>query len=178
MSRRVNRRSILEELGCGLLLVIVTAILVALISWIWPTTTTSDTPTAYRPLPAAEFVPLVRPIRVEPTAKPSPTPGPVTVILPPTIAVKGVAGVATWYAYHRGQAAAAARLRAYLGPNWRGSIVTVCGPHAYLPCISIVLTDYESSKIPGRLIDLDVVDFATLCGDPGRGVCAVTVSGR
>ena len=77
------------------------------------------------------------------------------------------------YQYHAGQAAAAARLRGFLGRDWRGSIVRVC--HDGL-CLRIRLTDYESSLIPGRLIDLDSSDWRRLCGPLSRGVCEVEVS--
>ena len=104
-----------------------------------------------------------------PSGRPTYTPRPVPLV-PPYVGIKGVA---TFYAYHPGQAAAARRLRDALGPNWRGMTVRVCGP---LRCLRIVLTDYESSTIPGRLIDLDRSDFARLCGDLGRGVCDVVVT--
>lgn len=86
---------------------------------------------------------------------------------------RAIQGIATWFSYVPGQAAAAARLRDLLGPSWRFATVRVC--HAGR-CLNVVLTDYESSAIPGRLIDLDVSDWAALCGDPARGVCDVTVT--
>ncbi len=85
---------------------------------------------------------------------------------------EGITGDATYYAYHPGQAAAAAALRAYLGPNWRGMTVTVATDDR---AIRVVLTDYESSTIPGRLIDLDAGDFALLA-PLSRGVVQVTVT--
>lgn len=89
-----------------------------------------------------------------------------------TVAI-GVKGTATWYRYHTGQAAAAARLRDALGPHWRGMVVQVCGP---VGCRLVRLTDYESSRIPGRLIDLDTSDFVQTCGALSIGVCQVTVT--
>lgn len=85
----------------------------------------------------------------------------------------GVQGTATWYAYHPGQAAAGARLRNALGPNWRGMTVEVCGPAG---CKVVRLTDYEASTIPGRLVDLDSRDFPKVCGPLSLGVCHVTVT--
>jgi hypothetical protein len=94
-------------------------------------------------------------------------------LIPPFVAEKGVAGVATFYAYHQGQAAAAARLRDLLGPSWRGMVVRVDGPLGHL---YVRLTDWESSLIPGRLIDLSSEDFLTLCGPLSRGICSVVVT--
>lgn len=78
-------------------------------------------------------------------------------------AVGTVKGSASFYAYVPGGAAAAARLRAAIGPNWRGRRVTVWygGRH-----VSVVLSDFERSTIPGRLIDLNQGSFAQLVG-PG-----------
>jgi hypothetical protein len=104
-----------------------------------------------------------------PSVRPHPTGG----LIPPYVAEKGVAGIATWYVYHRGQAAAAARLRDVLGPSWRSMVVRVDGPLGHL---YVRLTDWESSGIPGRLIDLDSRDFAAICGPLSTGVCDVTVT--
>ena len=83
----------------------------------------------------------------------------------------GITGVATWYAYVPGQAAAASALRRAIGPHWRGTRVTVCAGGR---CVGVVLTDYEASTVEGRLVDLDSRDFAAL-GALGRGVLRVTV---
>lgn len=130
-------------------------------------------------VPAQSGAVLVTP-STSPTPPPSPartphsaTPAPKGSVGTAYIQVKGVAGIATYYTYHRGQAAAAARLRAYLGPGWRGETVTVCHESR---CLRVILSDYESSTIPGRLVDLDVNDWAAICGDPARGVCDVVVS--
>jgi hypothetical protein len=115
--------------------------------------------------------------RTSPSILPSVRPHPTGGLIPPYVAEKGVAGIGTFYAYHRGQAAAAARLRAFLGPNWRGMVVEVCNSSkTFRACLDVRLTDYESSLLPGRLIDLDRNDWVTLCGDPARGVCLVTVT--
>jgi hypothetical protein len=80
-------------------------------------------------------------------------------------------GKATWYRYHAGQAAAGSELREYLGPNWRGMKVRVCGPEA---CINVTLTDW--CGCPGsRVIDLDKRDFEII-SDVWRGVAPVTVT--
>ena len=106
-----------------------------------------------------------------PTAKPVSTSRPCCASS--TVSVKGIA---TFYAYHPGQAAAALRLRDALGPNWRGMTVNVCKSVSTHHCIRVTLTDFESSTIPGRLIDLDASDWAAICGDLSRGVCDVVVS--
>ena len=83
-----------------------------------------------------------------------------------------LSGVATFYAYNSGQAAAAKPLRDELGAGWRGSFVRVC--HDGL-CLRLRLTAWEASLIPGRLIDLSSQDFRRICGPLSKGVCAVTV---
>lgn len=110
-----------------------------------------------------------------PTEVPASTPVATTFPTPslPGPSIHSVVGVATWYAYKDGQAAAARALRLFLGPSWRGMTVTVTGPRG---SERIRLTDYESSAIPGRLIDLDSRSFATICGPLSMGVCRVSVS--
>ena len=83
-------------------------------------------------------------------------------------------GSASFYQYVPGGAAAAARLRDAIGPNWRNKRVTVWygGRH-----VTVVLSDFESSLILGRLIDLNESSFAQLVG-PGwyqRGRVTVRV---
>lgn len=148
----------------------------------------SFTPTVYAPLPSSDFAPwwvepLVRPIRPpDPTlsAIPSATHRPQIATPRPAggigTAVGAVKGTASFYAYHPGQAAAAKRLRDAIGPNWRGTLVEV--RYAGRKPIFVVLTDFESSTLPGRLIDLSEEDFGTLVG-PGwyqRGRVGVTVT--
>jgi hypothetical protein len=207
--RRMTRNLIVLLVGLALIGLLV------LVAFLSVPRVRSETPHAYRPLPATLFsrwpaVPVdgepVRtsgmtpaqsavPVRSGPrfsilpsgrqTAPsatkrplvlhpPKPTATPVVGgLIPPYVGAKGLAGVATWYAYRRGQAAAAASLRNLLGPNWRGDVVRVCRGAR---CLDVTLTDYESSLIPGRLIDLDVNDWAALCGDPSRGICEVVVT--
>lgn len=79
-----------------------------------------------------------------------------------------VSGSATYYAYHRGQAAAGPGLRRALGPTWRGQTVVVNGT------LVVVLTDWCLCK-GNRIIDLDKRDFATLA-PTWRGVIPVVVT--
>jgi hypothetical protein len=108
-----------------------------------------------------------------PTPTPSVRPHPTGGLIPPYVGFRGLAGTSTWYAYRSGQAAAGRALRDAIGADWRGATVRVC--HAGR-CLSVVLTDYESSLIPGRLIDLSSSDFLTLCGSLSKGICSVEVS--
>jgi len=90
-----------------------------------------------------------------------------TAIRPSTVALEGRA---TWYAYRSGQAAAGPALRAFLGKNWRGTVVTVtANGHA----VTARLTDWCACG-HGRVIDLDRRLFAQLA-PPSRGVLRVTV---
>ena len=84
----------------------------------------------------------------------------------------GLRGIATWYAWRPGQAAAGPALRAALGPRWRGRLVRVCSASA---CVSVRLTDFMASRVPGRLVDLDSRSFASLA-PLSRGVLKVEVS--
>ena len=140
------------------------------------------TPTPYAPVPPSAFstwpiAPLARPIRVEPSPSPtfSPTAKPVSGSITPSCCVVGpsISGVATFYAYNAGQAAAAKPLRDYLGAGWRGAFARVCH---YGLCLRIRLTDSEASLIPGRLIDLSSQDFRRICGPLSQGICEVEVS--
>jgi hypothetical protein len=88
-----------------------------------------------------------------------------------------IAGKATFYDYHEGQAAAGPKLRAALGRHWRGTKVRVCNGDV---CIKdpITLTDWCQcywKKPTERLIDLDDADFAKLAS-PRDGWFHVTVS--
>jgi hypothetical protein len=85
-----------------------------------------------------------------------------------------VGGLATWYDYHEGQAAAGPTLRSLLGPGWRGETVTVSanGHH-----VTVRLTDWcacGSRHGVDTLIDLDDRDFAKLAST-SRGVIEVAV---
>jgi hypothetical protein len=85
-----------------------------------------------------------------------------------------VGGLATWYQYHEGQAAAGPTLRSLLGPGWRGDTVTVSanGHH-----VTVRLTDWcacGDRNGKDTLIDLDDDDFAKLA-PTSRGVIEVAV---
>lgn len=118
--------------------------------------------------PAATLAP--RPARAASVPVP-PTPPAVRTARPPA----GVRGVATWYAWRPGQAAAGPRLRAALGPGWRGRTVYVFTGRRCIPkvnCVRVRLTDWMRAD---RLIDLDSRSFAFLA-PLSRGVLRVTVS--
>jgi hypothetical protein len=80
-------------------------------------------------------------------------------------------GVATWYRYVPGHAAAGPALRSALGPRWRGKTVKVCDRAGR--CVSAVLSDWCACG-GGRVIDLDHRLFTRLA-PPSRGVIHVTV---
>ena len=87
-----------------------------------------------------------------------------------------LAGVASWYAYVPGGAAAGPALRAWLGPDWRGQRVTVTGP---VGSLELLLSDWcQCSTNPAsvKIIDLAAVDFPRICGPLALGVCAVTIT--
>lgn len=136
------------------------------------------TPATGTPIPTLRPTPTPT---TAPTATPTPTPRPTprpTVAPTPRAAPGpgGLAGLATWYRYHPGQAAAGPRLRLYLGPHWRGTTVVVCGGHGDV-CFKVVLTDWCLCTADGarRIIDLDRSDFEQLTG-ADRGRVTVTVS--
>ena len=79
-----------------------------------------------------------------------------------------LSGVASWYRYVAGQAAAGPRLRSALGPGWRGSVVTVCAAS----CVRVTLSDF---MVADRLIDLDYRSFGALA-PLSQGLVEVTIS--
>ena len=87
---------------------------------------------------------------------------------------RAIAGAATWYRYHQGQAAAGPRLRNFLGKNWRGKTVNVCLRDQPMCLRNITLTDWCACP-GGRVIDLDDRDFSRLA-PRSRGVIKVKVS--
>ncbi len=95
------------------------------------------------------------------------------VIGPVQADLEPVTGIASWYHWHDGEAAAGPALRE---DGWRGSTVRVCGR----TCVNVKLTDWcqcwrgTSSE---RIIDLDTRTFLEVCGPLSRGVCQVTVRG-
>lgn len=105
-----------------------------------------------------------------PAAVPSGTQAPpATPAVSPVGLGRSVSGIASWYRYHRGQAAAGPALRRFLGPGWRGEIVKVCRGTV---CLRLMLTDWMRAD---RLIDLDPRDFAVFA-PVSRGLVRVTVS--
>ena len=82
-----------------------------------------------------------------------------------------IRGSATWFRAPAGTAAAGPALRAFLGPHWRGTVVTVtANGHS----VTARLTDWCLCS-SARVVDLDKRSFAKLA-DPSRGVIHVTVS--
>lgn len=82
---------------------------------------------------------------------------------------RNLRGTATWYRWHRGEAAAGPALRRALGSHWRGRSVRVCS----VDCITVRLTDWCLCR-DDRLVDLDRRSFAKLAA-PSVGVLAVRV---
>ena len=92
---------------------------------------------------------------------------------PPPASLGGVRGVASWYRYIPGHAAAGPVLRRALGPAWRGKVVTVCRrTRTSAVCARVKLSDSMARK--DRLIDLDLGTFA-LFAPPSRGIVYVEV---
>lgn len=87
-------------------------------------------------------------------------------------AAGAIRGVAVWYDYVPGHAAAGPLLRRALGPDWRGTVVRVCHGDR---CTRAVLSDWCQCNGGRRLVDLDRRTFARLA-DPSVGVIRVTVS--
>ncbi len=82
-----------------------------------------------------------------------------------------VAGIAS----HMGHTEPLGYLALPSGPHRRA---TICGP---VGCVTRVSTDAGPSKAmqrQGRVADLSIYDFATICGDPGMGICHVRVTYR
>lgn len=90
---------------------------------------------------------------------------------PPPAALGGVRGIASWYRYIPGRAAAGPALRRALGPAWRGSMVRVCRDAV---CARVRLTDW-CGCYGTRVIDLARTDFARL-GSPSLGIVRVEVT--
>ena len=90
---------------------------------------------------------------------------------PPPAALGGVRGIASWYRYIPGRAAAGPALRRALGPAWRGHLVQVCRVER---CLAVRLTDW-CQCYGSRVLDLDVRSFARL-GSPALGLVWVEVT--
>jgi hypothetical protein len=90
---------------------------------------------------------------------------------PANVSVTGsITGQATWYSWHRHEAAAGPALRAWLGKGWRGTRVVVCAK----ACVVVRLTDWCACK-GERIVDLDSRSFRALA-PLSQGVVRVTVS--
>ncbi len=73
-----------------------------------------------------------------------------------------IGGRATWYAAHGMIGAAGPALRGYIGPRWRGSLVSVCAAATGM-CVVVRLSDWcLCTGHGGRLIDLSDDAFAQL----------------
>ena len=83
-------------------------------------------------------------------------------------AAASVTGIASWYAYVPGGAAAGPALRTALGPGWRGTVVTVCAA----VCVRVTLSDF---MVRDRLVDLDSRSFAALA-PLSQGIVKVSVT--
>jgi rare lipoprotein A (peptidoglycan hydrolase) len=103
-----------------------------------------------------------------PTPSPKATPVPVASSKAIPVATS-VSGIASWYAWHVGEAAAGPALRRFLGAHWRGTVVRVCAAE----CVRVRLTDWCGCPF-GRIIDLDTRSFAVLA-PISRGLVEVRV---
>lgn len=120
----------------------------------------------WRPIPAPEATPA-------PSEAPSPSyEAPQRTSVRAVITVpRSLTGVATWYDYVPGGAAAGPALRAAIGKGWRESAVRVCAAGR---CVKAVLSDW-CQCYGTRLVDLDRRGFAALA-DPSLGVLSVEVT--
>jgi rare lipoprotein A (peptidoglycan hydrolase) len=74
-----------------------------------------------------------------------------------------ISGTASWYRTPGLTAAAGPRLRALLGPDWRGATVHVCAPQR--GCVAVRLTDFcqcHRGERGERIIDLSDGAFSRL----------------
>ena len=113
-----------------------------------------------------------QPVAAALTAQPTTTPDASPVVEGSMEVVASVTGTASWYRYVPGQAAAGPRLRALLGPGWRGMTVRVNG-------IPVRLTDWcqcYQGRPDERVVDLDARTFARLA-QLGIGLVVVEVVG-
>ena len=128
----------------------------------------APTPPASSTLPMPASLPLVPAVGSHPARD-----------LPGVASVPAhLTGIATWYDWRPGEAAAGPALRRALGPDWRGQWVTVCTAAIGRSCVTVRLTD--ACWCPDRrgvpvVIDLDRASFGQLA-DPSIGVLLVTVS--
>ena len=89
----------------------------------------------------------------------------------PTKAARAVLrGLASFYDWKSGEAAAGPALRAFLGPKWRGQTVRVCAGGR---CVTVKLSDW-CQCYGVRVIDLDRASFAALAS-PALGLIDVQI---
>lgn len=114
------------------------------------------------------------PVRTS-SARPPVHPAIPQVAHPVRIAPEPARGTVAGIASHMGHTEPLGYLALPTGPHRRA---TICGP---LACVTRVSTDAGPSKAmqrQGRVADLSIYDFATICGDPGMGLCHVRVTYR
>ena len=89
----------------------------------------------------------------------------------PTKAARAVLrGLASFYDWHSGEAAAGPALRRFLGSSWRGTRVRVCAKGR---CVTVRLSDW-CQCYGVRVIDLDRASFAALAS-PTLGLIDVQI---
>jgi hypothetical protein len=121
--------------------------------------------------PAETRAPINQP---EPVAKVQATPLARATSNPVSAGKRGrviTSGVATWYDYVPGGAAAGPGLRRALGSDWRGTTVLACYSG---DCVRVKLSDWCLCSKGNRVIDLDDAAFRALA-PTSMGVIPVTV---
>lgn len=163
----MRRLSPLQDALLFTVAVLIIAVII-LITVLFPPPARSVAPYVYTPVPSIAFTPIPEPVRSriapepaspspQPVVPTRPTPGPAGTGRAP-VAGSALSGIATWYAWRPGQAAAGPALRAALGPGWRGrSVLVTAGARS----VRVVLTDWCACP-GGRVIDLDSRSFAVL----------------
>jgi hypothetical protein len=152
----VRKLSPLQDAVLFTVAVLIIAVIV-LLSVLFPPPARSSEPTPIVPLPPTDDT-------LNATAAPTPRPSVqrASPAPPGSGSVRAVgsslSGIATWYAWRPGQAAAGPGLRAALGPGWRGRTVLVT---AGARSAWVRLTDWCACP-GGRVIDLDSRSFAAL----------------
>ncbi len=134
-------------------------------------TTATPTP-ASGTLPQTDTAPIVSQATPRLPAGPATMPraaGPALQLAPPIIG-----GHATWYRASGMIGAAGPALRDYIGPHWRGSLVSVCASATGM-CVVVRLTDWCLCSRGRRLVDLSDDAFAQLA-PLSAGVIGVSIT--